>query len=49
MPTSSTVDAVTLHLDPGLRAELEKAACTSSRDPSALVSEALASYLEAQC
>lgn len=48
MPTSPTAEPVTIHLDPDARAELDELARASSRDPSALVSEAVAAYLDTQ-
>ena len=48
MPTSPAGEPVTIHLPPAARAELEELARASSRDTSALVTEAVATYLEAQ-
>lgn len=48
MPTHSTAEAVTVHLDPGMRAELDELARASARDPAAIVNEAVATYLDVQ-
>lgn len=48
MPTSPTGEAVTLNLDPDVRAELDELARASARDPSALVNEVLSAYLDVQ-
>lgn len=48
MPTTSAEEPFTLHLPAADRAELYALARATSRDPSALAAEAVATYLDAQ-
>ena len=46
MRTSQAAEPVTIHLDPAARAELDELARASSRDLSAVATEAVTAYLE---
>ncbi len=46
MPTTATGEAVTFHLAPDARAELDELARTVARDRDTLLAEAVAAYLD---